>query len=249
MRLVESFLSIQGEGKYSGRLALFMRFAGCNLKCAGFGVSARSIKTGEILVGCDTIRAVQTGHFESEEITSASQLFLKFYEQLPEKKYKNAIVVITGGEPLLHHKNEIFIEFIQNLQRLNYQVHFETNGTILIDFEKFAFYKDCVFAISPKLSNSLEPREKRLNFEALKAIKKNAKDSFYKFVISPEFDAEAEICEILRECENEVFCMPLGANKVELEQNAEFVAKFCIKNGYNYSDRAHIRIWNDKESV
>ncbi|MDA3076139.1 7-carboxy-7-deazaguanine synthase QueE [Campylobacter sp. JMF_04 NA10] len=249
MRLVESFLSIQGEGKYSGRLALFMRFAGCNLKCAGFGVSARSPKTGEILVGCDTIRAVQTGHFESEEVVSAKYLIEKINGEISNANSQKPIIIITGGEPLLHHKNEIFIEFIQNLQRLNYQVHFETNGTILIDFEKFAFYKDCVFAISPKLSNSGEPREKRLNFEALKAIKKNAKDSFYKFVISPEFDAKAEICEILAECENDVFCMPLGANKAELEQNAEFVAKFCIKNGYNYSDRAHIRIWNDKESV
>ncbi|EAL5190981.1 7-carboxy-7-deazaguanine synthase QueE, partial [Campylobacter jejuni] len=24
---------------------------------------------------------------------------------------------------------------------------------------------------------------------------------------------------------------------------------FCIKNGYNYSDRIHIRLWNDKEGV
>ncbi|EAL4700213.1 7-carboxy-7-deazaguanine synthase QueE, partial [Campylobacter jejuni] len=23
----------------------------------------------------------------------------------------------------------------------------------------------------------------------------------------------------------------------------------CIKNGYNYSDRIHIRLWNDKEGV
>ncbi|EAJ8243042.1 7-carboxy-7-deazaguanine synthase QueE, partial [Campylobacter jejuni] len=25
--------------------------------------------------------------------------------------------------------------------------------------------------------------------------------------------------------------------------------EFCIKNGYNYSDRIHIRLWNDKEGV
>ena len=42
MRLVESFLSIQGEGKYAGRLAYFFRFAGCNLRCEGFGGERRT---------------------------------------------------------------------------------------------------------------------------------------------------------------------------------------------------------------
>ena len=36
LNLVESFLSIQGEGKFSGKLAYFFRFAGCNLRCVGF---------------------------------------------------------------------------------------------------------------------------------------------------------------------------------------------------------------------
>ena len=73
MRLVESFLSIQGEGKYAGRLAFFFRFAGCNLRCAGFGGERFSPKTGEILRGCDTIRAVFTNHFEHEEILNLAQ--------------------------------------------------------------------------------------------------------------------------------------------------------------------------------
>ncbi len=34
-----------------------------------------------------------------------------------------------------------------------------------------------------------------------------------------------------------------------LKKNAQKIAEFCIKNGYNYSDRIHIRLWNDKEGV
>lgn len=322
MRLVESFLSIQGEGKYAGRLAFFFRFAGCNLRCAGFGGERVSPKTGEILRGCDTIRAVFTNHFEHEEILNLAQLLNKipnlsglscflparsapgfcggaepFSEsdklnsaaaQTPPcrndsaekslnltsenslnsavqnslnlnpqssvspqsaKLYQKPIIVITGGEPLLHHKEALFYEFVYELLARGHAVHFETNGTILVDFENFPAYKSCVFAISPKLSNSAEPRERRLSFAALRSLRQNAKDSFYKFVISPEFDAQPEIAEILAACGGEVYCMPRGANRRELESAAQFCVDFCLKNGYNYSDRLHIRIWGEKDGV
>ena len=321
MRLVESFLSIQGEGKYAGRLAFFFRFAGCNLRCEGFGGKRVSPKTGEILRGCDTIRAVFTNHFEHEEILNLAQLLNKIpnlsdlsysapacpasgfcaAESFSEsdtlnsvavqtsprpngsaekslnltsenslnfavqnslnlnpqssaspqstKLYQKPIVVITGGEPLLHYKEALFYEFVCELLTRGYEVHFETNGTIFVDFEKFPAYENCVFAISPKLSNSAEPRERRLNFAALRSLKQNAKDSFYKFVISPEFDAQPEIAEILAACESEVYCMPRGADRRELESGAQFCVDFCLKNGYNYSDRLHIRIWGEKDGV
>lgn len=150
---------------------------------------------------------------------------------------------------MLHHKEALFYEFVCELLARGYAVHFETNGTILVDFEKFPAYKNCVFAISPKLSNSAEPRERRLSFAVLRNLKQNAKDSFYKFVISPEFDAQPEIAEILATCGGEVYCMPRGADRRELESGAQFCVDFCLKNGYNYSDRLHIRIWGEKDGV
>ena len=150
---------------------------------------------------------------------------------------------------MLHYKEALFYEFVCELLARGYAVHFETNGTILVDFEKFPAYKSCVFAISPKLSNSAEPRERRLSFAALRSLKQNAKDSFYKFVISPEFDARPEIAEILAACGGEVYCMPRGADRRELESAAQFCVDFCLKNGYNYSDRLHIRIWGEKDGV
>lgn len=246
LQLVEWFYSIQGEGKYAGANAVFFRFAGCNLRCKGFKVGQISPKTSEVLVGCDTIRAVYTNHFNYESINEKSELLNKL--ELLKLKHK-PIIVITGGEPLLYYKNPIFYGFISELLKLSYEVHFETNGTVEIDFNKYPNYKKAIFCISPKLSNSKELKEKRLNFKALKAIKENAKDSFYKFVISKNFTLKDEIYEILRNVQNEVYCMPMSKNKDELEQNAKYTFNFCLENGYNYSDRIHIRIFDNKDGI
>ena len=61
--------------------------------------------------------------------------------------------------------------------------------------------------------------------------------------------AKKEIDEVLAIADNEIFCMPMGKDEKELEKNAREVAKFCIENGYNYSDRLHIRLWGNKEGV
>lgn len=244
LELVEHFVSIQGEGKYSGKFAMFFRFAKCNLKCKGFSCQLKSPKTGEILVGCDTIRAVYSNHFENKQIQNSNELL----NLIPNFKNK-PIIVITGGEPLLNYQNEIFYDFVKKLLKQNYEIHFETNGTILIDFDKYPIYKSCIFCISIKLENSGEQKDKRIKYDALKAIKNNAKDSFYKFVISQDFDLIPQIEEILYNAKNEVYCMPLGKDRQELEKNAKFVAELCIRKGYNYSDRLHIRIWNDKIGV
>ena len=162
-------------------------------------------------------------------------------------------MVITGGEPTLHHKDKDFLGLLDELRALNLELHFESNASILIDFNKYPIYKDCVFALSVKLSNSGLLKEERIKKEAIKNIVLNSKTSFYKFVLDEKIIkndmAKKEIAEIINIASAEVFCMPMGSNEKELKKNAKEVAKFCIENGYNYSDRVHIRLWGDKEGV
>ena len=246
MYIVERFLSIQGEGKYAGKTAYFLRTAGCNFRCPGFGVE-KEVK-GRLIVGCDTIRAVYVNEFANTYEDFSPKVYEKELEALPYKP----LVIITGGEPLLHYKNEQFYSFIKALLDKGYEVHFESNGSIFLDFSSFPLYKNCVFALGVKLSNSGMQEDLRISKTALENIIKNAKDYFLKFVLNKDENINKEVFKIQKllniSAEN-IFCMPLGASKTELEENANYVFDFCLKHGFSYTDRLHIRLFNDKEGI
>ena len=61
-KINEIFYSIQGEGFFSGRAAIFVRFSGCNLKCSFCDTdhySGKLISKEDILLA---IRQYQTQH-------------------------------------------------------------------------------------------------------------------------------------------------------------------------------------------
>lgn len=102
LRVNEIFYSIQGEGSLVGTPMIFLRLAGCNLRCSF----------------CDTSYAFNTGKYLSEdEIVSIIENFgnLRW-------------VCITGGEPLLQDITTI----VNKLKKLGYKISLETNGTISI---------------------------------------------------------------------------------------------------------------------
>ena len=245
--LVESFYSIQGEGRFAGRPSVFLRFGECNLNCFGFGVQLTSPKDGSKLLGCDSIRATNKEHFlESwRKIESESELLDEVKKHI--ESLCKPDVVITGGEPLLHYKKPIFINLLTKLIDDGFNITIETNATFLIDFETYSIYKEVTFAMSVKLKNSGEPKEKRINKKAIKEIAKNTKKSFFKFVLSKNSLCDDEIKEITKELNLPIYCMPMGSTSKELAKNDKAVASFCIKNCYNYVDRMHIRLWDNEE--
>jgi len=249
--LVEHFYSIQGEGKYVGTPSLFFRFGGCNMRCEGFGCKERA-DDGVEVTGCDTVYAVNKEHFLQNwvPVTKTSELLhvLSLYD-LPEA----VDIVLTGGEPLIYANDEVFISFLQQLIEQEHRVTFETNGSLDVDFEKYPVYKECVFALSVKLSNSGEPLNKRIRGDVVYNIASNAKDAFFKFSIDRDsitIALEEEIESVtIHSPQTKVFCMPVAGSKKELENNTQPLIEFCKAKGYNYSDRLHIRIWDANKGV
>lgn len=249
--LVEHFYSIQGEGRYLGTPSLFFRFGGCNMKCEGFGCSEKA-DDGTNVIGCDTVYAVNKEHFSHTwaAVNSHQELLnvLDLYD-LPSA----VDIVLTGGEPLIYASDPIFVTFLEELVKRGHQITFETNGSLGVDFEKFPIYKECVFALSVKLSNSHEPLAKRVRGDVIYSIASNAKDAFFKFSIdadSIDLGLEDEIAEIVTHSpKTKVYCMPLGGSKAEVEKNTEPLIEFCKSKGYNFSDRLHIRVWDENKGV
>ncbi|MEI6429226.1 MAG: 7-carboxy-7-deazaguanine synthase QueE [Pseudanabaena sp. ELA607] len=97
--VVETFHSVQGEGYWSGANAFFIRLGGCDVHCSW----------------CDTKASWPIEHHPRQTI---AQLVAAATSATP------FMVVITGGEPLMH---DLF-PLSAALQAQGLRVHLETSG-------------------------------------------------------------------------------------------------------------------------
>ena len=116
----EIYKTIQGEGAFSGRPAVFCRFAGCNL-----WTGREEDRSNAICKFCDTdfigTDGDNGGKYTAEQL--ADQLDRVWRRACDDTE--NKFVVFTGGEPLLQ-LNEALIEAVK---AIGFYVAVETNGT------------------------------------------------------------------------------------------------------------------------
>ena len=225
--LAEDFYSIQGEGPCAGVPAVFLRLAGCNLDCVGFG--------------CDTKTLWQKG-----EQVSFDQLLNKWQKNSWLDKLKNgAHLVITGGEPLL--QQDALIDFMGLLAKPYTEI--ETNATILIKPTLLSYINQ--INASPKLTSSGNVGEKAYQPEVLTQLA-HLKETKFKFVVTKESDIDEIISQYIVPFtikQANVWLMPEGKTEMEINKRASMVAELCKKHMLQFSPRLQINIWGGKSGV
>ena len=115
----ETYLTIQGEGAYTGRVAVFCRFAGCNLWSG-----LEEDRSTAVCSFCDTefvgIDGPGGGKFDSPE--NLTKHILSFWNEADDP-----FVVFTGGEPLLQMDDKL----VEVLKKEHVEMAIETNGTLI----------------------------------------------------------------------------------------------------------------------
>lgn len=207
---VRVWKTIQGEGPFSGRPAVFVRLAGCNLDCPGCDTDyTRDRQEVGIHSLLETVEAVN-----SATLGAAVRL-----------------VVLTGGEPFRQPVGP----FARLLLYSGYQVQVETNGTRFP--EDFPWAGDVVVVCSPKsgVSNSLKPYVHSLKY-VVRHDQLNPTDGLPVSVLGNAFAPERPWPGF----RGEVYVSPEDSGDDEVNAlNRQAAVRSCFKNGYRLSLQTH----------
>jgi 7-carboxy-7-deazaguanine synthase len=278
IKIAELFYSIQGEGRYMGVPSVFLRTFGCNFKCAGFGLpkGQASTEVDEIAqvahmftkyedlplvsTGCDSYASWDPRFKDLSPMLTSDAIVERTMEILPENKWQDAHLVITGGEPLLGWQRAYPDLLNHEKMRSLKEITFETNGTqkLTPEFKKYLqewaqnppfASREVTFSVSAKLSCSGEERSEAIRPDVVCEYEE-AGYTYLKFVVATEEDAEEaiETADIYRAegFTGPIYLMPVGGVESVYALNNRRVAEFAMKNGLRYSDRLQVPLFKNE---
>lgn len=204
------FLTIQGEGPYTGHPAVFVRLAGCNLQCPG----------------CDT------EYTAGRETLTVQEVIARI-----ERSFAHVVgayrplIVITGGEPFRQN-----IAVLCTMLRRWYRVQIETNGTLAI--EDPTPFKGVDIVCSPKTGKVHYSIVAHANwFKYVLHHSSVAEDDGLPLLA---LDHSASPRVFRPPAGTMVYLQPMDSkDPVENRKNQEAVLKSCFKFGYVLQLQTH----------
>jgi len=214
VKLIENFISWQGEGPDSGRAMAILRFKTCDRKCSW----------------CDTAVKMR---ISAEAPYKISDIQKTLYES-------KAGILVTGGEPTVAKH---FDECVVLLNELDYPVaNVESNGHRLLELVKVVTQNDRIkYIYSPKIFNekdfdlASELTENLVGFPNvhIKVVYENN-----PLVIKYLERLHKHYGNLA--WQHRIWLMPKGTTRSDLIRNAEEVFDACERYKFNFSSRSHI---------
>ena len=226
MRVSEIFYSLQGEGFLAGLPSVFVRLAGCPLRCRW----------------CDT-------KYGWDEKAGAHYSIAKIVRTV--QRWPCKFVVITGGEPMI---NSDLPELVQKLKAIGKHITIETAGIVFIpdlacDLMSISPKLSNSTPTEPELAAVQE--DSRLDIAVLRDLIDN-----YKYQLKFVTDSQADLPEIQQTTEKignvdteKVMLMPQAKTRDELLAKSPMVAEMCKRTGFAFCNRLQVLLWNNQRGT
>ena len=226
MKIIEIFYSLQGEGFLAGLPSVFVRLAGCPLRCRW----------------CDTKYAwdKEAGRqYSTDEIVHTVE------------KWPCKFVVITGGEPMV---DPDLPQLVRELKAAGKHITIETAGIAYIPdmpCDLMSISPKLSNSVPDEAKLAAIHNDLKLDLAVLGALIDNYSYQL-KFVVDSEADLP-EIEETLKKLANadreKIMLMPQAATRQGLLAKSPMVAELCKRTGYTFSQRLQVLLWNNERGT
>jgi len=226
MKIIEIFYSLQGEGFLAGLPSVFVRLAGCPLRCRW----------------CDTKYAwdKEAGRqYSTDEIVHTVE------------KWPCKFVVITGGEPMV---DTDLPQLVRELKAAGKHITIETAGIAYIPdmpCDLMSISPKLSNSVPDEAKLAAIHNDLKLDLAVLGALIDNYSYQL-KFVVDSEADLP-EIEETLKKLANadreKIMLMPQAATRQGLLAKSPMVAELCKRTGYTFSQRLQVLLWNNERGT
>lgn len=222
----EIFYSLQGEGFLAGVPSVFIRLAGCPLRCRWCDTKyAWSKEAGRQYSIVEIIHAV--------------------------KKWPCRFVVITGGEPMV---DPDISQLVSELKAVDKHITIETAGIAYIPempCDLMSISPKLDNSVPEDIKMAAIHNDSKLDLAVLEELVSNYNYQL-KFVVDSVHDI-AEIQELLDKIGDvdayKVMLMPQAATREELLDKSAIVADMCKLAGFAFSQRLQVLLWNNERET
>ncbi|MFH1616709.1 MAG: 7-carboxy-7-deazaguanine synthase QueE [Planctomycetota bacterium] len=224
MKVSEIFYSLQGEGLLAGVPSIFVRLAGCPLRCRW----------------CDTKYAWDESagtEYSVQQIVEAA-------------RWNCGHVVITGGEPLIQDDLE---KLVKKIKKTGKHVTIETAGITFVPglaCDLMSISPKLSNSIASAHSCTENIKSPKVDSAVLMQLIR-AYEYQMKFVVATagDIDEITQLVSQLKADRSRIMLMPQAASRKEYIDRASVVADLCKLNGFRFSPRLQLLFWNGDRGV